>query len=100
MGPRMTVARLFFFVRGAPPPGRARLPRQPAPRDGRSSKGGGLGDRGGDGRGSGSIGGRFGGRNGCYGGFGDGGRAVSTRLMDLSAGGPGPEDDVESMFNE
>jgi hypothetical protein len=78
VGPRMTVARLFFFVRGAPPPGRARLPRQPAPRDGRSSKGGGLGDRGGDGRGSGSIGGRFGGRNGCYGGFGDGGRTAEA----------------------
>ena len=27
------------------------------------------------------------------------GLAVSTRLMDLAAGGPGPEDDVESMFN-
>ena len=78
MGPRMTVARLFFFVRGAPPPGRARLlpdsrgSRDAAPRDGRSSRGGGLGDRGGDGRGSGSIGGRF------DGGFGDGGRTAEA----------------------
>ena len=28
------------------------------------------------------------------------GLAVSTRLMDLAAGGPGPKDDVKSMFNE
>ena len=28
------------------------------------------------------------------------GLAVSTRLMDLAAGGPGPKDDMESMFNE
>ena len=28
------------------------------------------------------------------------GLAVSTRLMDLAAGGPGPKDDVESIFNE
>ena len=26
--------------------------------------------------------------------------AFSTRLMDLAASGPGPKDDVESMFNE
>jgi hypothetical protein len=78
----MTVTRLFFFLTGAPGPLGApdsRGSRDVAPGDGRSSRGGGFGDRGGDGRASGGIGGRFGGRNGCYSGFGDDGRSAWAR---------------------